>query len=100
MTVYVGVSMWPYGRMIMCHMFATTDEELETMARSLGLKPAWRQKPRASIGPHYDVSKGKRAEAIRLGAVACDDIHAEVEAFDLVETARGNPKVVRRRRHV
>lgn len=80
--------MWPFRGMVMCHMFADTDEELEAMARKLGLKEWWRQKPRESIGPHYDIAKSKRAQAIGLGAVACDTIHAEVDAFDSVEKNR------------
>jgi chromosome condensin MukBEF complex kleisin-like MukF subunit len=80
--------MWPFGRMIMCHMFADTNEELEAMARKLGLRESWRQKPRASIGPHYDIATSKRNQAIRLGAVACDTIEAEVAAFDRVEESR------------
>lgn len=88
MTVYVGVSMWPFGRMIMCHMFATTNNELENMRIKLGLKKSWEQKPRDSIGPHYDISKSKRAEAVALGAIACDTLEAEIDAFDLVEKER------------
>lgn len=90
MTVYVGVPMWPYRNYIMCHMFADTDEELEDMARKIGLDPAWIQKPRASIGPHYDISKSKRNKAILFGAVACEDISEEVDAFDKVEEARAS----------
>lgn len=90
MTVYVGVPMWPFGRMIMCHMFASTDEELDKMRRDLGLRKEWEQQPDRDIGPHYDVSKSKRAEAIKLGAVACDDLHAEVDAFDIVKDERGD----------
>lgn len=90
MTVYVGVPMWPYRSYIMCHMFADTDEELEDMARTIGMDPAWRQKPRDSIGPHYDIAKSKRAIAIRFGAEACDNIAEEVEAFKKVETFRAS----------
>lgn len=88
MTVYVGVPMWPFGRMIMCHMFADTDEELREMADKIGVARRWEQAPRDSIGPHYDIAKSKRALAIQYGAVACDDIEAEVAAFDSVEKAR------------
>lgn len=88
MTVYVGVPMWPFRGMMMCHMFATTDEELEEMARRLGLKESWRQKPRESIGPHYDIAKSKRIAAIRMGAISCDTLEDEIEAFGLVEEAR------------
>jgi hypothetical protein len=73
----------------MCHMFATTNEELEEIARKIGMNPAWQQKPRASIGPHYDLAKSKRELAIKHGAVACDNIEAEVRAFEEVEEARG-----------
>src|SRR3954471_3664154 len=93
-TVYVGVPMWPFGRMIMCHMFASTDEELREMADKIGVARRWEQKPRASIGPHYDLSKSKRVVAIRHGAVACDDLASEVDAFEQVERDRLN---VRRR---
>lgn len=88
MPVYVGVPMWQYGRMIMCHMFATTDEELEEMRRKLRLKKEWEQKRRDSIGPHYDIAKSKRAQAIKLGAIPCDTIADEVRAFEEVEQAR------------
>lgn len=88
MTVYVGVAMWPFRGMTMCHMFADTDEELEVMARKLGLKEIWRQKPRASIGPHYDIATSKRHQAIRLGAIGCNTIEAEVAAFGTVELSR------------
>lgn len=80
--------MWPFGRMIMCHMFATSNEELEDMRKKLGLRKSWEQQPDRRIGPHYDIAKSKRAEAIKLGAIPCDTIEAEVDAFDLVEEAR------------
>lgn len=88
MAVYVGVPMWPFGRMIMCHMFADTNEELEEMRKKLRLSKSWEQKPRDSIGPHYDIAKSKRTEAIKLGAIACDTMHEEVDALDKVEAFR------------
>lgn len=92
MSVYVGVSMWPFRGMIMCHMFADTDDELRDMAHKIGMKREWEQKPRDSIGPHYDIAKSKRSLAIRYGAVACDTIEAEVDAFEKVEIFRGTQK--------
>lgn len=73
MSVYVDPAVWPFGRMLMCHM-VTDDlslEELHRMARKLDLKREWFQN---KIGgtPHYDISKGKRAAAIRLGAIPVD----------------------------
>lgn len=93
MSVYVGVPMWPFGRMIMCHMVADTEAELDDMAAALGLRRAWKQhnpdrKP-GTVGAlvHYDVSKGKRAEAIRLGAIPLDDMHAEAEVLERLAAA-------------
>lgn len=72
----------------MCHMFATSDEELDEMRRKIGLQKSWEQKPRDSIGPHYDIAKSKRALAIMNGAIPCDTFEEEVDAFDTVERAR------------
>jgi hypothetical protein len=84
MSVYVGVSMWPFGRMMMCHMVADHEHELDEMAEKLGLR-RWKQEPKSTMGPaspvHYDVCKSKRAEAISLGAIPLDDIDAEVEVL-------------------
>lgn len=67
MAVYVDDQRNSFGRMVMCHLVADTPEELHAMAERLGLRREWFQdKPGF---PHYDVSLGKRAEAVRLGAV-------------------------------
>lgn len=52
----------------MSHMIADTLDELEQMARDLGLKPEWRQRSRRGV-IHYDVCESKRKKAIGLGAV-------------------------------
>jgi hypothetical protein len=87
MTVYVGVPMWPFRGMIMCHMFATTEGELDEMARKLGLRESWKQGKdydRAGSLIHYDIAKSKRSQAISLGAVALDEIWQEADALDEV----------------
>lgn len=85
MSVYVGVPMWPYRNMIMCHMVADSEDELDNFAFVLGLKPEWKQIPKRQTGigslVHYDISKGMRNEAIKLGAIPLDDLHSEVEVF-------------------
>ena len=53
---------WPFA--LACHMMADTDAELEAMAISLCLRQEWRH------GDHYDLTRRKRAAAIKLGAMA------------------------------
>jgi Protein of unknown function (DUF4031) len=56
------------------HLFADTQDELHEFADRLGLRRSYFQpgKPRADGRPspfwHYDVTVGKRRQAIRLGA--------------------------------
>jgi hypothetical protein len=79
MTVYVDAVFIPYGRMKMCHMIADTEDELHAMADKIGLKREWFQ---GGSKPHYDVSKGKRIEAIRHGAI-------EVTVRELIALLKG-----------
>lgn len=65
MTVYVDAERNPFGRMIMCHMFADTAEELHAMAAAIGLRRDWYQ---PTSFPHYDVSLARKARAVALGA--------------------------------
>jgi hypothetical protein len=62
MTVYVDDMNQRYGRMIMCHMIADTEEELHQMADRIGVSRRWYQ------GDHYDISLGMKAKAFRCGA--------------------------------
>lgn len=50
-------------------MFAFLEhtEELHAMAKRIGLKREWFQADRD--GGHYDLTKAKRAQAVRLGAL-------------------------------
>lgn len=69
MTVYVDNMKAAYGRMVMCHMLADTDDELHTMADRIGVARRWWQSPAATSGSHYDIALTKRAMAVQLGAV-------------------------------
>jgi hypothetical protein len=62
MTVYVDQPDKQFGRMLMCHMIADTDAELRAMADVVGVSQRWHQ------GDHFDISKAKRALAVRAGA--------------------------------
>ena len=69
MTVYVDElrvwGVWKYGES--CHMTADTDEELHEFAARIGMKRQWFQNRTGY--PHYDLTIGRRAKAVRLGAV-------------------------------
>ena len=71
MTVYVDdmhlYAMGEYGRMKMSHMMADTRAELLEMADHIGVPRRWLQKV-DMWDEHFDVSKSKRASAIRAGA--------------------------------
>lgn len=67
MAVYVDDHAAPYGRMVMHHMLADTDEELHAMADKIGVARRWHQN--GMSGSHYDISKGKRDLAVEFGAI-------------------------------
>lgn len=74
MTVYVDDMAAPFkpahapGRTyVMCHMMADTEDELHAMADKIGVARRWFQRVRS--GNHYDITKSKRAVAVRFGAV-------------------------------
>ena len=49
-------------RYVLSHMIADTDAELFAMARKIGVARKWYQ------GDHFDITKSKKALAIKLGA--------------------------------
>lgn len=86
MTVYVDDARIParVGRLssTWSHLFADTEDELHEFATRLGLRRSWFQDPtktgkplkavrgsRAAQNWHYDVTEGKRRQAVALGAV-------------------------------
>jgi hypothetical protein len=99
MSVYVGVPMWEFRGMIMCHMVADTEKELDAMAFELMLEKEWKQEPKRETGigslVHYDISKSKRNEAIKMGAIPLDDLYAEVDVLDRLANRprKKHPKV-------
>ncbi|NTS31315.1 DUF4031 domain-containing protein [Phyllobacterium sp. BT25] len=80
MSVYVDDMAAPFGNMIMCHMWADTDEELLAMADKIGVHRKWIQghptlsfgKHRGASWVHFDIAQSKRALAVRNGAIETD----------------------------
>jgi hypothetical protein len=65
-----------------CHLFADTEEELHVFAQSIGLRRSWYQVPKGPGGKglavpeslkaqmwHYDITEGRRVDAVARGAV-------------------------------
>jgi len=62
-----------YGKFIpSCHMIADSVEELVEFAERIGLHRRWVQGTTNGRTPHYDLTAGKRREAIAAGAVVVD----------------------------
>ncbi|MBX3494487.1 DUF4031 domain-containing protein [Chelatococcus sp.] len=72
MAVYVDDVRHPFGRMVMCHMWADTDEEMHAMADAIGVARRWHQHPPKASWSHYDISLGMKAKAITRGAILTD----------------------------
>lgn len=61
--VYVDDMRARFGRLVLCHMPADTDDELHAMADTIGVARRWHQ------GDRYDIALSKRALAVAAGAV-------------------------------
>ena len=72
MAVYVDDVRHSFGRMIMCHMWADTHEELVAMADTIGVKIKWIQQPPKASWVHFDISLAMKAKAIDAGAILTD----------------------------
>lgn len=66
-----------------CHMYADTLEELHALAKKIGLRREWFQNH--TMLPHYDLTEGKRLQALRAGAVAHDRKQAVAKWKELRE---------------
>lgn len=67
--VYVDDMRAKFGRLVMCHMLADSDDELHAMAAKIGVARRWWQSPENTGGSHYDIALSKRALAVQHGAV-------------------------------
>jgi hypothetical protein len=87
MTVYVDDMRAPFGRMVMCHCWADTRDELFAMMDRIGVQRKWFQRPDGDCDfgmnaswEHFDIAWSKRALAIKAGAM-------EVSQFTMAEHA-------------
>lgn len=75
MSVFVDDMMAPFKAfpgahvMYMCHLYADTHEELIAMVDKIGVNRKWIQYPGHPVKEHFDIAKGKRALAIKHGAI-------------------------------
>jgi hypothetical protein len=69
MSVYVDDMMAPFRQMKMCHLYADTHDELIAMVDAIGVARKWIQYPGHPVKEHFDIALGKRALAVKAGAV-------------------------------
>jgi len=80
MACYVDPSAHAFGRMVMCHLWADSDDELLAMVDRIGVQRKWIQgHPKLSFGKHrnaswvhFDIAMSKRALAVQNGAIETD----------------------------
>lgn len=72
MAVYVDDVRHQFGRMVMCHLWSDSEEELHAMAARIGVARRWFQQPPKASWKHYDISLAKKAAALRFGAILTD----------------------------
>lgn len=61
---------WKYNKS--CHMVADSLEDLHAFARKINMPMLWFQN---RLGmPHYDLTEGKRSEAVKAGAIEINDV--------------------------
>lgn len=80
MSVYVDDVRHRFSNMVMCHLWADSDEELLAMVDKIGVHRKWIQghkslsfgKHRDASWVHFDIALSKKALAIAAGAILTD----------------------------
>jgi hypothetical protein len=96
MSVFVDDVRHQFGRMVMCHMWADTEEELHKMAEKIGIQRKWFQCPPKASWKHYDISLSKKKEAISLGAILTD----KYGPVEFLAKQRGDMKKIEQIRNI
>lgn len=68
MAVYVDNMQAGFGKMIMCHMIADTQQELLEMCDKIGVQRKWIQNF-GTAREHFDICLSKRKLAVQHGAI-------------------------------
>lgn len=84
MPVYVDEAVWPFRRMMMCHLIADSHKELIEMVDRIGVQRKWIQQ-KGTRQEHFDICKSKRGFAIQCGAIP---ITGRELAFKCMEKGR------------
>jgi hypothetical protein len=100
MTVYVDDVRHTFGRMVMCHMWADSLDELFAMADRIGVQRKWLQQPPKASWTHFDISLGKKEQAISAGADLTDKYgpvehvaRCDIASGDAFRAGLGHPKL-------
>jgi hypothetical protein len=109
MSVYVDDVRHKFGNMVMCHLWADTDDELLAMVDKIGVQRKWIQghktlsfgKHREASWVHFDISLSKKALAIAAGAILTDEFGPVAHTSNLKIVwgeANNRPDIVERAR--
>lgn len=98
MSVYVDDVRHTFGRMIMCHMWADTLDELFAMVDKIGVQRKWLQQPPKASWVHFDISLAMKAKAIKEGAILTDKygpvehmakLRGDIKKLETIKRIRG-----------
>ena len=97
--IYVDRAIHSWRGKKWCHLFSEDLVALHAFAAGLGLRRSWFQEPPRASWPHYDVTEGKREQALRTGAVEADHFTTLEIAWRLTGTltAKRQAKLARLR---
>jgi hypothetical protein len=103
MSVYVDDVRHRYGRMILCHLWADTLDELLAAVDAIGVQRKWIQghptlsfgKHRSASWVHFDISLTMKDRAIARGAILTDK-YGPVEHTSRLQMLSDNPATAER----
>jgi hypothetical protein len=90
MTVYVDDVRHRFGRMVMCHMWSDSLDELFAMADRIGVARKWLQRPPKASWVHFDICLAMKEKALAAGAVLTD----KYGPSEFIARQRGNTRMI------